>query len=55
MKNILRTEAKKKARKLFPNALPALKRAAKRAREMARMYGTKIHFIRDGKIVSEKP
>ena len=33
----------------------ALKRATKRARETARMHGTKLYFLRDGKIVAEKP
>jgi hypothetical protein len=33
----------------------ALKRAGKRAREVARMHGTKVYFIRNGKIVAEKP
>ena len=36
-------------------ALKALKRAAKQARETARMHGTKLYFLRDGKIVAEKP
>jgi len=45
----------RKKREGFATALPALKRAAKRARQMARMHQTKIHFIRDEKIVSEKP
>jgi hypothetical protein len=33
----------------------ALRRAAKRARETARMHGTPIYVWRDGKIVAEKP
>ena len=33
----------------------ALKRALKRARATAKMHGTKLYFLRDGKIVSEKP
>jgi hypothetical protein len=33
----------------------ALRRAAKRARETARMHGTPIYIWRDGKIVAEKP
>lgn len=37
------------------SALSALKRASKQAREVAKMYGTKIYVMRDGKIVAEKP
>jgi hypothetical protein len=33
----------------------ALRRAAKRARETARMYGTPVYVWRDGKIVADKP
>jgi hypothetical protein len=33
----------------------ALRRAAKVARKTARMYGTPIYIIRDGKLVAEKP
>jgi len=33
----------------------ALRRAAKAARKTARMYGTPIYIMRDGKIVAEKP
>jgi hypothetical protein len=33
----------------------ALRRAAKVARKTARMYGTPIYIMRDGKIVAEKP
>jgi hypothetical protein len=33
----------------------ALRRAAKVARKTARMYGTPIYILRDGKIVAEKP
>lgn len=31
------------------------KRAVERARQTARKHGTELWFIRDGKIVSEKP
>ncbi len=34
---------------------PALRRAAKVARKTARMYGTRLRFWKDGKVVSEKP
>jgi len=33
----------------------ALRRAAKRARETARMHGTPVYVWKDGKIVAEKP
>lgn len=55
MKKTLRTRAKKSPPDSPVSALQALKRAAKQARVTARMYGTKIHFMRNGKIVSEKP
>ena len=45
---------KTKASLLYP-AGPAMLRAAKRAREVARRFGTPIYFIRNGKIVAEKP
>jgi hypothetical protein len=34
---------------------PALKRAAQVARKTARMYGTRLYFWKNGKVVSEKP
>ncbi len=33
----------------------ALKRAGRRAREVARMHGTPIYVLKDGKIVAIKP
>ena len=33
----------------------ALRRAARRAREVARMYGTPIYVVKDGKVVAIKP
>ena len=30
-------------------------RAGKAARKIARMYGTPVYFLRDGKVVAEKP
>jgi len=38
----------------FP-AGPAMRRAARRAREIARRFGTPIYVLRDGKIVAENP
>ncbi len=46
----------KKSVAVFPiPTLAALKRASKKARETAKMHGTKLYFSRDGKIVAEKP
>lgn len=33
----------------------ALRRSARAARRIARMYGTPIYVLRDGKVVAEKP
>ena len=33
----------------------AMRRAARRAREVARMHGTSIYVMKDGKIVAIKP
>ena len=33
----------------------ALRRAGKRARAIAKMHGTPVYIMRDGKIVAEKP
>jgi hypothetical protein len=33
----------------------ALRRSARRAREVARMYGTSIYVVKNGKIVAIKP
>jgi hypothetical protein len=33
----------------------SLRRAAKEARKIARMYGTPIYVLRNGKVVAEKP
>ena len=33
----------------------ALRRSARQARKAARMYGTPVYVIKDGKIVAEKP
>jgi len=45
----------KKRDSLTLSALPALRRAQLAARKIARMYGTPIYFLRDGKVVAEKP
>jgi len=36
-------------------AMPALLRAAEKARKIARMHGTDLVFVRDGKVVHERP
>lgn len=46
--------------KKIPNQLAkqvgeALKRSARLARKIAKMHGTKVIILRDGKIVAEKP
>ncbi len=33
----------------------AMKRAAKEARRLAKMHGTKVWYMRDGKLIGEKP
>jgi hypothetical protein len=33
----------------------ALRRSAKAAREQAKMHGTLLYFLKDGKIVAQKP
>ncbi len=40
---------------LAKNAAQALKRAAKRARAVARQYGTPIHVQSNGTVVALKP
>ena len=33
----------------------ALRRSAKKARQIARMYGTPVYVWKDGKVVAEQP
>jgi hypothetical protein len=40
---------------LAKRAMEALKRAGLLARKIARMHGTPIYYMRDGKLVAEKP
>lgn len=42
-------------KKLKDGATAALKRAAQRARELARQTGTKVVVMRDGELVKETP
>ena len=45
----------RKKRAIPLSAEAAMHRAARRAREIARRYGTPIYVMRDGKIVALKP
>jgi hypothetical protein len=54
-KSAAQVKSEKSGEKFGIPALAALKRAAKRARATAKMHGTKLYFLRDGKIVAEKP
>jgi hypothetical protein len=47
--------AKRQTKSVLTPAGRALRRAALVARKTARMYGTPIYILRDGKIVAEKP
>jgi hypothetical protein len=46
---------KRQTKNLLTPAGRALRRAALVARKTARMYGTSVYFMRDGKVVAEKP
>jgi hypothetical protein len=51
----MKTKTRKQKKDTLAGVGPALRRAALVARKTARMYGTSVYFIRDGKIVAEKP
>jgi hypothetical protein len=51
----MKVATNKTAEDVKPTALRALRRAAKTARKIARMYGTPIYIWRDGKVVALKP
>ncbi len=52
----MKRTAKTQSSKEFSTAVGrALRRAAKAARKTARMYGTPIYIVKNGKIVAEKP
>jgi hypothetical protein len=52
----MKAKVKQVPAKSFAASLePALKRAAKVARKTARMYGTRLYFWKNGKLVSERP
>jgi hypothetical protein len=48
-------QEREEARKYVEGATAAMKRAAKRAREIARQTGTYIVVMRDGKLIYETP
>jgi hypothetical protein len=51
----MKTSLRKQKKDSLAGAGRALRRAALVARKTARMYGTPVYFMRDGKIVAEKP
>ncbi len=51
----MKTPTKGNPGKVAPMAEKALRRAARAARKIARMYGTPIYICRDGKVVALKP
>jgi len=50
-----RVRRKKQSRDFATVVGRALRRSARRARKVARMYGTPVYLWRDGKVVAEKP
>jgi hypothetical protein len=38
-----------------PEVVRAVRRSARTARQVARMYGTPVYIWKDGKVVAEKP
>jgi hypothetical protein len=55
---LMKTKARANAARLKDFAAgvgTALRRAAKDARKIARMYGTPIYVLKNGKLVAEKP
>ncbi len=48
-------KAKKETREFSAAVGRALRRAAKVARKTARMHGTPIYILKNGKVVAEKP
>ena len=51
----MKTPTKASPGKVTPMAEKALRRAAKTARKIARMYGTPIYVWQNGKVVALKP
>lgn len=50
-----KTSAKKQSDEFVDAVTKALKRAAKEARRIAKIHGTKVWVIQDGKLVGIKP
>lgn len=50
-----RAKQKTEADDYFATITRALKRSAKEARRVARMHGTKVWVMKDGKLVGLKP
>ena len=48
-------KAAKPSKRLQYPAQAAMRRAAKRAREIARKFGTPVYYMKDGKIIEEWP
>jgi hypothetical protein len=48
------TNKKNKVTPLARSALAGLRQAAKQARKTARMYGTPVIYLKDGKVVRER-
>ena len=51
-------KSRKQEHKISPFAAligRALRRSAKKARQIARMHGTRVYIWKDGKVVAEKP
>ena len=51
----MKLDKKSNRRQLAMPAGPALRRAARKAREIARRYGTPLYVMHRGKVVAEKP
>ncbi|MFN0316111.1 MAG: hypothetical protein ACKVQA_13870 [Burkholderiales bacterium] len=50
-----KTSASKENEKFYSAVMRAMKRAALRARQVARMHGTRIYLWENGKVVAKKP
>ena len=48
-------KTKREADVFVPEVVRAVRRSARTARRVARMYGTPVYIWKDGKVVAEKP
>lgn len=48
-------KASKRGKGLRFPAEAAMRRAAERARDVARQFGTPVYYMKDGRIIEEKP